>query len=183
MNLIVAVDINWGIGNNGKLLESIPEDMKFFKEKTSGEGKVIILGRKTLDTFPNGKPLKNRLNIIITRNTNYDVEDAIVVHNIDEVFDILDNNGIDIDNDTIYVVGGASIYKQFLPWCNKAYVTLIHKKYDADAYITNLDDDSHWILTEQSEIKEYNGISYCFNTYERTHLGYENNSKRTDDKK
>ena len=84
MNLIVAVDNNWAIGNKNKLLVSIPNDMKHFREETTG--KVVVLGRKTLETFPQGQPLKNRTNIILTKNKNFKVKDAIVVHSLEELW-------------------------------------------------------------------------------------------------
>ena len=87
MNLIVAVDKNWAIGNKGKLLVSIPSDMKFFREETSGEGKVVILGRKTLETFPGGRPLPKRLNVILTKNPDFKVDGAVVVHSVEEALE------------------------------------------------------------------------------------------------
>ena len=100
MNLIVAVDKNWAIGNGNKLLVSIPQDMKFFRETTMG--KVVVMGRKTLESFPGGQPLKKRTNIVITGDRNYDVKDAIVVHSIEEALEELKK----YDQDDIYVIGG-----------------------------------------------------------------------------
>ena len=113
MNLIVNVDSNWAIGYRGKLLVSIPEDMKFFRSETTG--KVVVLGRKTLDTFPGGQPLKNRTNIILTRNPNYQVKGAIICHSVEEVLEELKKyNSADV-----YIIGGDSIYKEFLPYFRK----------------------------------------------------------------
>ena len=109
MNLIVAVDKNWAIGCNNKLLVSIPSDMKFFRETTTG--KVIVLGRKTLETFPNGLPLKNRTNIVLTSNKDYKVKGATVCHSVEEVLEELKN----YNSEDGYIVGGDSVYKQFLP--------------------------------------------------------------------
>ena len=103
MNLIVAVDKNWAIGKDNKLLVSIPDDMKFFRETTSG--KVVVMGRKTLESFPNGKPLKNRVNIVLTRDESYQVKDAIVVHSKEE----LDKELAKYNSDDIFVIGGESI--------------------------------------------------------------------------
>ena len=108
MNLIVAVDKNWAIGNKGKLLVSIPSDMKFFREETSGEGKVVILGRKTLETFPGGRPLKGRVNVILTKNPNFKVEGAIVVHSVEEALEAVK----DYEDEKVYVIGGDTIYSQ-----------------------------------------------------------------------
>ena len=98
MNLIVAVDENWAIGNKGKLLVSIPSDMKFFREETSGEGKAVILGRKTLESFPGGRPLKNRLNVVLTKNQDFQVEGAVVVHSVEEALEAVK----DYADDKIY---------------------------------------------------------------------------------
>ena len=87
MNIIVAVDKNWAIGYQNKLLNSIPEDMKFFRETTTG--KVVVMGRKTLESFPNGRPLKNRTNVVITGQTDYEVPDAVVVHSVEEALEYL----------------------------------------------------------------------------------------------
>ena len=99
MNLIVAADKNWGIGKDNKLLVSIPSDMKFFRQETMG--KVVVMGRKTLESFPNGLPLKNRTNVVLTSDKNYQVKDAVIVHSIDEVLEELKK----YDDDEIYVIG------------------------------------------------------------------------------
>ena len=104
MNLIVAADKNWGIGKDNKLLVSIPSDMKFFRQETMG--KVVVMGRKTLESFPNGLPLKNRTNVVLTSDKNYQVKDAVIVHSIDEVLEELKK----YDGDEIYVIGGGKVY-------------------------------------------------------------------------
>ncbi len=162
MNLIVAVDRNWGIGKDNKLLVSIPADMKFFRTTTTG--KVVILGRKTLETFPNGLPLKNRVNIVLTRDKNYKVKDAIVLHSVEEVLEEIKK----YDAEDLYVIGGDSIYKQFLPYCDKAHVTKIDFAYEADAFFPNLDEMPEWKVTERSEEQTYFDIEYEFLTYEKT---------------
>lgn len=161
MNLIVAVDRNWGIGKDNKLLVSIPADMKFFRTTTTG--KVVILGRKTLETFPNGLPLKNRVNIVLTRDKNYKVKDAIVLHSVEEVLEEIKK----YDAEDLYVIGGDSIYKQFLPYCDKAHVTKIDFAYEADAFFPNLDEMPEWKVTERSEEQTYFDIEYEFLTYEK----------------
>ena len=119
MNLIVAVDENWAIGKDNKLLVSIPSDMKFFRETTTG--KVVVMGRKTLESFPNGLPLKNRTNIVLTRNRDYQVKDAIVVHSVPELLVKLDK----YSSEDVYVIGGDSVYQELLPYCDVAHVTKI----------------------------------------------------------
>lgn len=161
MNLIVAVDNNWAIGNNGDLLIRIPNDHKHFREETTG--KVVVLGRKTLDTFPQGLPLKNRTNIILSTNPDYRVKDAVVVHSIEELLEEVKK----YDSRDVYVIGGDSIYRQLLPYCNVAHVTKIDHNYTADSYFTNLDEEPEWEITADSEEQTYFDISYQFLKYER----------------
>lgn len=161
MNLIVNVDSNWAIGYRGKLLVSIPEDMKFFRSETTG--KVVVLGRKTLDTFPGGQPLKNRTNIILTRNPNYQVKGAIICHSVEEVLEELKK----YNSEDVYIIGGDSIYKKFLPYCDVAHVTRTDHVYDADAWFPNLEEDPAWVLTGESEEKTYFDLEFRFCRYER----------------
>lgn len=161
MNLIVAVDNNWAIGNKGELLIRIPNDHKHFREETTG--KVVVLGRKTLDTFPQGMPLKNRTNIILSANPDYKVKDAVVVHSLDELLEELKKYP---DKD-IYIIGGDSVYRQLLPYCDVAHVTKIDHNYQADAYFPNLDELPEWKITADSEEQTYFDIAYQFLKYER----------------
>lgn len=161
MNMIVAVDKNWGIGCQNKLLISIPEDMRFFREKTMN--KTVILGKRTLDTFPGGKPLKNRNNIVITRDENCKIEDAIVVHSIEESLKEANR----FQSEETYVIGGASIYRQMLPLCDTAFVTKIEEAYQADTFFPNLDEDDSWEITKVSETNNSCGVEYAFYKYER----------------
>ena len=161
MNLIVNVDSNWAIGYRGKLLVSIPEDMKFFRSETTG--KVVVLGRKTLDTFPGGQPLKNRTNIILTRNPNYQVKGAIICHSVEEVLEELKK----YNSEDVYIICGDSIYKVFLPYCDVAHVTRTDHVYDADAWFPNLEEDPAWVLTGESEEKTYFDVEFRFWRYER----------------
>ncbi|HIT67169.1 MAG TPA: dihydrofolate reductase [Candidatus Merdisoma merdipullorum] len=161
MNLIVNADKNWAIGYKGKLLVSIPEDMKFFRSETTG--KVVVLGRKTLATFPGGLPLKNRTNIILTRNKDFAAKDAIVCHSVEEALEELKA----YPSEDIYIIGGDTIYKQFLPYCDVAHVTRTEHAYDADAWFPNLDEDPDWELTGQSEEKTYFDLEFTFCRYER----------------
>lgn len=161
MKMIVAVDKNWGIGCQNKLLISIPEDMKFFREKTMNNS--VILGKKTLDTFPGGKPLKNRTNIVITRDETCKIEGAIVVHSIEETLEVANRYQLE----ETYVIGGASIYRQMLPYCDTAFVTKIKEAYQADTYFPDLDKDDNWEITEASETNVSSGVEYAFYKYER----------------
>ena len=144
MNIIVAADQNWAIGKDNKLLVSIPADMKFFRQTTTG--KVVVMGRKTLESFPNGLPLKNRINIVLTKNPDYQVKDAIVVHSLEELQRELEA----YRQDEVYVIGGESIYRMMLPHCDTAHVTKIHHAYEADTFFPNLDEMEEWEITQDS---------------------------------
>ncbi|MBE5851766.1 MAG: dihydrofolate reductase [Lachnospiraceae bacterium] len=161
MNLIAAVDENWAIGNKNELLVRIPSDQKFFREETTG--KVVVLGRKTMETFPGGKPLKNRTNIVLSTNKDYKAEGAVVVHSIEELLEELKN----YPSEDIYIIGGESIYKQMLPYCDVAHITKIDMAYDADAYHPNLDEDEAWQITAASDEQVYFDLTYHFVKYER----------------
>ena len=161
MNLIVAVDNNWAIGNKNELLVRIPNDHKHFREETTG--KVVVLGRKTLETFPQGQPLKNRTNIILTTDRKYQVKDAIIVHSIQELLEELKK----YNDEDIYIIGGESVYRQMLPYCNVAHITKIDHSYEADTYFPNLDQDEEWHITADSDEQTYFDIAYQFVKYER----------------
>lgn len=158
MKLIVAVDKNWGIGLNNKLLISIPEDMKFFMNTTMGN--VVVMGRKTLESFPNAKPLKDRINIVLTRDKNYKVEGATVCNTKEEVLKEIEK----YDTNNVYIIGGESIYRLFEPECDTALVTKIDYEYEADTYFPNL-EEMGWELAEESEEQTYFDIIYNFCTY------------------
>ena len=161
MKAILAADKNWGIGYNNHLLVSIPSDMKFFRQTTTG--KVVVMGRKTLESFPNGMPLKNRTNIVLTGNQNYQVKDAIVVHSEDELMEELKK----YDTDDVYVIGGESVYRMMLPYCDTAYVTKIDRAFQADTFFPNLDEMDEWVRTEESEEQTCFDLEFCFTKYER----------------
>jgi dihydrofolate reductase len=161
MNLIAAVDKHWGIGKNNKLLVSIPGDMKFFRETTTGH--VVVMGRKTLESFPNKKPLKNRTNIVLTHDSTYQAPGAVIVHNEAELLEELKK----YPSDEIYVIGGESIYRLLLDKCDVAYLTKIDFVYDADAYFPNLDEKPEWFLAAESEEQTYFDLEYTFTRYEK----------------
>jgi len=161
MNLIAAVDKNWAIGYKNELLVRIPEDQKWFRETTTG--KAVIMGRKTLESFPNKSPLKNRLNVVITSDMNYSVPGAVVVHSIDEAVEAVR----DYADDDVYVIGGESIYRQMLPLCSTAHITKVDYAYQADAHFPDLDKEEGWKITETSDERTYFDIIYEFVKYER----------------
>lgn len=161
MNAIVAVDNNWAIGCKNRLLVRIPADHKNFRQETTG--KVVVLGRKTLETFPQGMPLPNRLNIILSTNPDYKVKDAVVVHDKEE----LDAELKKYPTEDVYIIGGESVYRMMLPECNVVHVTKIDHDYEADAYFPDLDQDGAWEVTTQSEEQTYFDLPYYFVKYER----------------
>ncbi len=161
MNLIAAVDNNWAIGYQNSLLVRIPEDQKWFRETTTG--KAVIMGRKTLESFPNKAPLKNRTNIVITKDINYKVEGAVVVHSVEEAVKAAEG----FASEDIYVIGGESIYRQMLPLCDVAHITRIDYTYQADAFFPNLDADGEWKISETSDERTYFDLIYEFVKYER----------------
>lgn len=161
MNLIVAVDKNWAIGYQNKLLVSIPADMRFFRDETTG--KVVIMGRNTLESFPGGQPLKNRTNIVISGRKDYKVNNAIVVNSVEEALKEVSK----FKSEDVYVIGGESIYCQMLPYCKVAHVTKIDYAYQADTYFPNLDEMEDWVLAEESDEQTYYDLAYTFCRYER----------------
>lgn len=161
MNTIVAVDRNWGIGKDNKLLVSIPADMKSFRQETMG--KVVVMGRKTLESFPGGMPLAGRTNIVLTRNEEYRVKGAQVVHSRQELLERLER----YPSQDIYVIGGDSVYKMMLPFCDTAYVTKIDFAYEADSFFPNLDHMEEWEIAASSEEQTYFDLEYAFVRYER----------------
>ncbi|MDD7642451.1 MAG: dihydrofolate reductase [bacterium] len=161
MNLIACVDNNWAIGKNNQLLVRIPADMKFFRETTTG--KVVVMGRKTLESFPNGQPLKNRTNIVLTHNRNYKVKDAIVVYSVEELNEELKK----YPSEDIYIIGGESIYEQFVDACDVAHITKVDYAYDADAHFPNLDEKPEWRIAQDSEEQTYFDLIFYFYKYEK----------------
>ena len=161
MNIIVAVDRNWSIGNKGKLLISIPEDMQLFRKETTN--KIVVMGRKTLESFSNGLPLKNRTNIVITSDKSYNIKDAIVCHSIEEALEEIKK----YSSEDVYVIGGGTIYTQLLPYCDVAHVTKIDYEYDADTRFPNLDEMPEWSIVERSDERTYFDLEYEFLKYTR----------------
>lgn len=161
MNIIVAVDKNWAIGKDNKLLVSIPADMKMFRQETTG--KVVVMGRKTLESFPGGLPLKNRTNVILTGNKDFKVKDGIVVHTIEELLEEIKK----YPSDQVYCIGGDSVYRQLLPYCDTAHITKIDFAYEADRHFPNLDEMPEWKVTARSEEQTYFDLEYEFVKYER----------------
>ena len=164
MDLLVAVDQDWGIGKDNKLMFSVPEDMSFFRQMTSGH--TIVLGRKTLESFPHGKPLPNRRHIVLTRETELQGERIEVVHSLRELLDRLEKI-----RGKVFLVGGASIYQQLYRQCKTAYVTKIQARGEADVFSPDLDHDPFFRLVEEEKpILSTSGLTFCFTKYENIRL-------------
>ncbi len=161
MNLIAAVDRRWAIGNKGKLLVSIPDDQRLFREETLG--KVVVMGRKTLESLPGGRPLYGRTTIVLSRDLEFSVKGAIVCRSLKEALEELSK----YPSEDIYIAGGEEIYREFLPFCTAAQITWIDYSYDADAYFPNLEEDGDWELERASEEQTYFSLCYEFRTYRR----------------
>ena len=163
MNIIVAVDKKWGIGNKGKLLVSIPRDKKLFREETTG--KVIIMGHNTLLSLPGSQPLAGRKNIVLSRDSSLSIKGATVLNSVDACIDYLNKNNIK-DSD-VFVIGGESVYNDFLPYCDVAHITYIDYEYEADRHFLNLDISNEWSLVLETEEETYFDIPYTFRLYKR----------------
>ena len=150
MELIVAVDREWGIGYKGDLLARVRGDLRHFRELTAG--KTVICGSNTLLTFPGAKPLKNRKNIILHPDPSFAVEGAQIVHSIPELLSYTEEH----KEEKFIVIGGASVYRQLLPYCSFAYVTKFDRSFDKDVYFDNLDEDPDWSLL-RTEAPLYSG--------------------------
>ena len=161
MKAIVNADLNWAIGMGDSLINHIPADMKFFKEKTTGN--VVVMGRSTFLTFPGQKALPNRLNIVLTTDKNWSVPDVIVCHSVDELFEQLKR----YDTNAVYVIGGAMVYEQLLPYCDTAYVTKVETSKPADKFFPNLDNTEDWELVFNGDEQDHNGVKFRFTEYKK----------------
>lgn len=158
MKLIVAVDNEWGIGLDNQLLFRIPEDMKRFRELTKGN--IVVMGRKTLESLPNGEPLPNRLNIVLTRQDMSSKDNLVVCHSIEDLLQYIKDTDMEV-----YVIGGSEIYKQLLDYSREALVTKINSSALKDKYFPNLDKLPNWEVVEESEEHKYKELTYKYVTY------------------
>ena len=161
MKMIVCVSEDFGIGYNGDLLFSLPPDMKFFREQT--KEKVVIMGRGTLDSFPNGAPLKNRVNIVLTRDKDFAREGAEVFHSKEDILEYVKK----FPEDDVFVIGGGQIYEMFKDDCNEALVTKVRKSVPCDTYFFDIDKDNAWTLCEESELMKHEETEFSFCTYKK----------------
>ncbi len=158
INAIVAVDEKWGIGRDNRLLFSIPDDMKYFRKMTLGA--VVISGKNNLLSFPNAKPLPKRRNIILSTSIE-ESEDYETVRNLDELFEKLCH----VKEEKIFVIGGAEVYRQLLPYCKTAYVTKMYKDFNGEKFFPNLDSLHEWEMVDEGELLDFEGIKYRFTEY------------------
>ncbi|MBP0990488.1 MAG: dihydrofolate reductase [Oscillospiraceae bacterium] len=160
MNVIAAVDSNWGIGFKNELLFHIPRDLKFFKEKTLG--KTVIMGRKTLESLPGGKPLKERKTLILS-SSKKKIEGCESFASVEKLLERIAS----LKTEDVFVCGGQSVYEALLPFCDTAYITKIRESAPADKFFPDLDKEDGWELTDESELFEFDGIGYSFCTYKK----------------
>ena len=161
MRAIFHADNKWGIGRNNGLMFSLPKDMKFFRETTMG--KIVVMGSKTLQSFPAGKPLRNRVNIVLCPE---DVEGVTTVHNLGELFSEIGK----YPPDDVFVIGGASVYRALLPYCTEALVTKVEEDGGADAFVPDLDADENFSLITEGAPEDDNGHTIRFCTYQNTRV-------------
>ncbi len=152
MNLIVAVSENWGIGKDNKLLFSLKEDMRFFKRTTTG--KIVVMGKNTFLSLPK-RPLADRVNIVLSSSIL--AEECVIASDMDDLFDIIKQ----FDTKDIFIIGGASMYKQMLPYCDTAYVTKVHATAEADAFFPDLDKTENWECVEKRDAEDVLPITFC----------------------
>ena len=162
MDAIVAYYQNWGIGFKGTQPIVIPEDRKRFQEMT--EGGTVIVGRRTLEDFPNGKPLKNRKTIVMTHQ-DIEIEGATVAHSVEEVLEMVK------DQPRVFVIGGESVYKTLVPFCERVYITKIYARPECDAFFQNLDEQFDWSFESESELLTSSiGVDYRYYVYEKYYV-------------
>ena len=158
MEAIVAVNADWGIGRDGTQSVVLKADRAHFRELTAGA--AVIVGRRTLEDFPGGRPLKGRHNIVITRQA-IEIEGAEVVHSTEEAL------AAAARWPRCLVIGGASVYRQFFPWLDVVHVTKIDLAPESDSYFPNLDELEGW-RCEAGDWQEEDGLRYCFCTYRKS---------------
>ena len=162
MNLIVACDLECSIGREGGLLTYLPEDLKRFKKITMDN--IMIMGRKTVDSLPGGRLLPDRQTWILTHDLSYKKEGAKIFHSFEHINAFIKKKRI--PTSSIFVCGGAEIYKLFLPYCKKAYITQIHHSFKGDVYIPDVSEMPGWYLTYRSDLQKYKEIRYEYLLYE-----------------
>ena len=164
MNCIAAVSSDWGLGKDNDLLFHISEDMKFFRKMTAGG--TVILGRKTLESFPGGKPLPKRRHLVLSRNRDWHPEGVEVYHSVEDILAAVQP----LPEENVWVIGGAEIYRLFLPWCRTAWITRVDAAPEADVWFPDLGKAKGWVLEEEGMPQEEGGLRYRFCRYRNTLL-------------
>lgn len=159
-NLIASADKNWGIGQKNQLLVRIPSDMNRFREMTTGN--IVVMGRKTLESLPGGMALQGRTNVVLTKNRDFQAKNVVVFHDVESLQEFLKEQ-----NAKVYIIGGESIYRQLLEYCDTAYITKIDHAYAADAYLPDLDADENWEVVSESDEHTYFDLEYTYVVYRR----------------
>ena len=162
MKMLFSADYNWAIGNQGDLLLRIPEDMRYFKQLTTGN--IIVMGRKTFESLPGSRPLPDRINIVLSATLDPHRDDIKVCDSLASLLDFLG----EYKSEDIYIIGGAGLFELMLPYCDTALVTKIDHQFAADTHMTNLDQDPDWEMVQEGEPRQHQDISYRFTVYKRT---------------
>ena len=157
---ILSADNKWGIGKRNGLLFSLPLDMKFFRTTTSGH--VVAMGENTLLSFPNSKPLKNRTHIVLSADPTHNYEGVINVHSFEDFLKTIKEKAL---NEDVYIIGGASIYNQMIPYVDKVLLTKVNEDGGAEVFFHNLDEDPNFECAEMGEPLIDNGHEIRFTTY------------------
>lgn len=160
LRAILHADKKWGIGKKNDLMFALPKDMKFFRSTTKGH--TVAMGENTLISFPNSQPLKNRTNIVLSQDISHNYDGVINVHSFDEFLQTIKKH---LETDDVYIIGGASIYRQMIPYCDEVYLTKVDADGQAEVFFPNLDEDPNYILSYASEKEEDNGYTIQFTTY------------------
>ena len=162
MDAIVIADENWGIGQDGRLIYHLPDDLKYFAKMT--RGKVMVMGRRTLASFPGGKPLKDRLNIVMSREPGFAPEGVLVARSRETLRALVSG----YPPDEVMLIGGENLYRQLLPCCTRAFVTRVRAAAPADRFFPNLDKIPNWRLAECKPEQEQNGLRFAYCVYENS---------------
>lgn len=162
--MIACVDQQWGIGKDGRQLVTIPEDMQMFRRATMG--RIVVMGRKTFQTFGAMRPLEGRLNVILSQNPSFNPKDAYVVSDLEEALDIIDRlkKENDLGDEDVVIIGGGEIYRQFLPYCDQALITRVEYTYDADTFMVDLEKEG-WTLDNESDEQTAFDLIYHYRLY------------------
>lgn len=161
MNMFITVDKKWAIGRGRDVFVRIPENEQLIRRETTG--KVVVMSKSVAEHFPGGYSYRDRINVILTHDSNCNYKEAKVAHSTEELMEILK----DYNSESIYVLGGEKIFKTMLPLCDTVDVTYIDYEYDADAYFVNLDENEDFVMTQESDERTYFDLIYVFRRYER----------------